>query len=196
MSKSIKGWEIMDSVLEACPAATNHTCAFTGHRPNKLPWKHNENALGCIALRQQLSDIVVDLADRGYVHFLSGMALGTDLWAAHAVLETRKQYSNIKLHCVIPYCGQADRWSREYQEQYRDILNQSDTIIRVRREYRDGCLLERNYFMVNAASVLVAVFDGHYRSGTGSTVRYAKKLGRELLILNPNTLTVTHDSNS
>ena len=193
MSVVIKGWETLASALEAFPAMTEHTCAFTGHRPGKLPWRYNENDPRCITLKKQLSDIVSILTERGIVHFLSGMALGTDLWAAYAVLESRRQHPNVKLHCILPYCGQADRWSHAYQEQYREILNQSDTIVRVHRDYKDGCLLERNYFMVNSASVVVAVFDGTYRSGTGATVRYAHKLGRELMILNPITFSVTHE---
>ena len=194
MSAVIKGWETLVSAFEAFPAMTEHTCAFTGHRPNKLPWKYDESAPGCVTLKKQLLYIVSDLASRDIVHFLSGMALGTDLWAANAVLAIRKQRPNVKLHCILPYCGQADRWGSAYQEQYREILEQSDTIVRVHRDYSNGCLLARNYFMVNAASVVVAVFDGQYRSGTGATIRYAKKLGRELMILNPNTLSITHEN--
>lgn len=193
MSVVIRGWETLAPVFEAVPSLTEHTCAFTGHRPNKLPWKYDEKAPGCISLKKQLAVIVSELAERGIVHYLSGMALGTDLWAADAVLEIRRQRPDIKLHCILPYCGQSNRWSSAYQEQYQEILERSDTIVRVRRDYKNGCLLERNYFMVNAASVVVAVFDGQYRSGTGSTVRYARKLGRELMILNPNTLSISHE---
>ena len=191
MSVVVKGWETLMRIFEASPSIIEHTCAFTGHRPSKLPWKYDEKAPGCIALKKQLENIVSDMAEHGMVHFLSGMAIGTDLWAADAVLATRRIHPNVKLHCVLPFCGQADKWSKSYKDHYNEILEQSDAIIRVHRDYKEGCLLERNYFMVNAASTVVAIFDGHYRSGTGATVRYAYKMRKKLLIINPVELTVS-----
>ena len=58
--------------------ATHHACAFTGHRPNKLPWRYNENTPGCVALRKILAEQIAALANNGYTNFLSGMALGVD----------------------------------------------------------------------------------------------------------------------
>ncbi len=46
-------------------------------------------------------------------------------------------------------------------------------------------MLERNRWLVDRASILLAVYDGTYRSGTGMTVRYAQKLGREIIIIAP-----------
>ena len=46
--------------------------------------------------------------------------------------------------------------------------------------------------MVNYSSVLMAVYNGDYRSGTAMTVRYARKMGRELYIINPVTTQIVH----
>ena len=32
-------------------AMMNKVCAFTGHRPNKLPWRYDENDTRCLALK-------------------------------------------------------------------------------------------------------------------------------------------------
>ena len=40
---------------------------------------------------------------------------------------------------------------------------------------------------------LLAVYNGERRGGTAATVRYARKLGRGIIILNPITLEVTED---
>ena len=66
-------------------------CAFTGHRPRKFPWGDNETDARCIALKKALAEEIAKLVDAGYTDFLSGMAEGTDAWAALAVLTLKKE---------------------------------------------------------------------------------------------------------
>lgn len=73
------------------------TCAFTGHRPKKLPWGYNETDVRCIALKAALERQICSLVQGG-MEFLSGMAEGVDLLAAETVLNLRVEYSYIKLH--------------------------------------------------------------------------------------------------
>ena len=63
----------------------------------------------------------------------------------------------------------------------------------VSRDYYDGCMIERNHRLVEAAGLLLAVYNGVRRSGTGSTVNYARKLGREIIVIDPLTLAVSHE---
>ena len=53
-------------------------------------------------------------------------------------------------------------------------------------------MLERNRYMVDHSSILLAVYNETYRSGTGMTVRYAQKLGREVIIIDPLSRHITH----
>ena len=70
------------------------TCAFTGHRPQNLPFRFNENDDRCIALKQKLRDCIVQLIEQeGVRHFISGMAIGVDMYAAEIVLELKAEYS-------------------------------------------------------------------------------------------------------
>ena len=41
------------------------TCAFTGHRPHKFPWKDNEADPRCIALKETLARQIATLAGSG-----------------------------------------------------------------------------------------------------------------------------------
>ena len=45
-------------------------------------------------------------------------------------------------------------------------------------------MLDRNHQLVESAGLLLAVYNGEQRGGTAATVRYAQKLGRNILILN------------
>ena len=48
-------------------------------------------------------------------------------------------------------------------------------------------MLERNRWLVEHSSILLAVYNGSFRSGTGATVRYARQLGRNIYIIDPIT---------
>ena len=121
----------------------------------------------------------------GYTDFFSGMAEGADTWAALAVLALKKENSALRLHCVLPCEGQADGWSASARELYHSILVQADEVIYVNREYSKGCMLDRNRYLVDHAACLLAIYNGEWRGGTAMTVRYAGKLGREVIILRP-----------
>ena len=90
-------------------------CAFTGHRPKSFLWGYNESAPGCVLLKEVLAAQISALADGGVTDFLSGMAQGTDLWRAQAVLNLRKKNPALKLHCVLPCKGQECKWSTSLQ---------------------------------------------------------------------------------
>ncbi len=167
-------------------------CAFTGHRPKKFPWGYDETDTRCVALKQTLVEQIGKLVDAGYTDFFSGMAEGTDTWAALAVLALKKENPALKLHCILPCEGQADRWSASAQEVYFSILEQTDSVVYVGREYSKDCMLKRNRYLVDHAACLLAVYNGEKQGGTAMTVRYAQKLGREIIILNPHRAETEH----
>ena len=117
-----------------------NTCAFTGHRPEKLPWRRGETDEGCKRLKRALYNQIVRYANAGVTDYLSGMAEGVDTWAAQSVLLLRRQSSSIRLHCILPCTARADLWSVSAQERYRSILEQADSIVYVRRNYTGDCM--------------------------------------------------------
>ena len=167
-------------------------CAFTGHRPKGFPWKYNESAPGCVLLKEALTVQIAELAERGVTDWLSGMALGTDLWAAEIVLNLSEKNPALSLHCILPCEGQEHKWPVSEQERYHSILRRADAVVYVNRVYHADCMLERNRYMVDHASVLLAVYNGTQRSGTGATVRYAERHGKEIFIIDPISRAITH----
>lgn len=169
-------------------------CAFTGHRPEKFPWKDDEADSRCTDLKAALAAQIAELADSGVTDFLSGMARGVDIWTALAVLALRDKNSKIKLHCILPDTIQADQWSDSEQETYYQILKQSDSIVYVSREPHKSGMMDRNHFMVDHADVLLAVCGNvdERRGGTAATVRYAKKAGKKIILLDPITLSAAY----
>lgn len=168
-------------------------CAFTGHRPHKFPWKQDETDSRCVALKAVLADQIASLVNAGFTQFLSGMAEGTDTWSALSTLTLREKNPAIKLHCILPCKGQANKWSASSRGLYDSILDQADSIFYVSRTYYKGCMLDRNRFLVDHAATLLAVYNGESRGGTVATIRYAQKMGRNIIVIDPITHSVSHD---
>lgn len=162
-----------------------------GHRPKSFPWKYKETAPDCVLLKETLAAQIRLLADSGVTDWLSGMALGVDLWCAQIVLSLKEKNPALRLHCILPCEGQEVKWPKAEQEQYHSILKRADEVVYVSRDYHPDCMLERNRYMVDRASILLAVYNGTRRSGTGMTVNYADAKHRMITIINPITREVS-----
>ena len=119
------------------------------------------------------------------------MAQGVDLWSSQIVLNLQKKNPALKFHCVLPCKGQESKWTASVQEHYRSILAQANEVVYVGQEYSRNGMLKRNRYLVDHSSILLAVYNGTWRSGTGATVRYAQKLNREIIIIDPVTRTLS-----
>lgn len=111
---------------------------------------------------------------------ISGMALGVDTWWAEIALERR-----VALHAYVPFPAQADRWPAAAQERYVRLLELAAEVITVAPSYRPSAFQERNEAMVDACDVLVGVWDGRRTGGTWNCIEYARRVGRELVLVDP-----------
>lgn len=140
------------------------TCAFTGHRPEKLNISpHMAKSLLCRAIE--------DAINSGYTTFITGMAPGVDIWAGEIVLEFKKVYPNINLICALPYPGFAKNYPSA-----QNILSQVNEIHYIMNFYTIYSYQKRNEWMVDHASLIIALFSGE-NGGTLNTVKYAEKKG-------------------
>lgn len=71
-------------------------CCFTGHRPQNLPFRFDEQDRRCRKLKRVLQkEILRQINEEGVQHFISGMAIGVDMYAAEIVLELKHKYPRI-----------------------------------------------------------------------------------------------------
>ena len=160
-----------------------HSCAFTGHRPTRLPWGTNETDPRCMALKDRLAQAVEEAYAAGCRHFLSGMAQGADLYFCEAVLSLRDRRPEVTLEAAIPFIGQADRWPQADRDRRQAILDRCDYETMVQHHYSAGCMARRNRYMVDRASRLIAVYDGQPTGGTFQTLHYAMTQGKTITIV-------------
>lgn len=184
--------ELFGASKSSSYCSDGRTCAFTGHRPQNLPFRFNESDKRCIALKKQLRKLIVQLIEQHSVtHFISGMAIGVDMYAAEIVLDLKAEYPHITLEGAIPCETQAAKWSESLRDRYFKIAEQCDKETMLQTQYTPNCMQKRNRYMVDQADVLLAVWDGT-PSGTGSTVKYAKTQGRTVWIIHPKSLEIKY----
>lgn len=161
------------------------TVCFTGHRSQKLPWRFNEEDERCKAMKATLRTEIEKAIQTGYDTFLCGMAIGFDMICAETVLDLKKTHNNIKIIGALPCRTQDIKWSDKDKKRYRKNLALLDDIRCIYDEYAGAeCMLERNRFIVDNSSLMIALFNG-LSGGTKSTIEYARKQGINLIIITP-----------
>ena len=162
----------------------DNSCAFSGYRPDKLPWGHNESDERCLFLKARLYEAAEMVYLGGRRHFLCGMALGADAYFCETIIKLREKYPDITLEAAVPCEEQAAKWPEAAKRRYADLLSQCDYETYVSRHFTPDCMTKRNRYMVDNATVLIAVFDGRF-GGTMHTVNYAGASGIEIILIDP-----------
>lgn len=150
-------------------------CCFTGHRPGKLD-RPEEELRACLeaAIRQAVKD--------GYVCFITGMAPGIDLWAGETVLKLKEEFPDIKLAAALPYPEFGRRSHNDLREATERLLMAADMVFCVRSEYSRFSYTDRDRWMVDRSSRIIAAFNGS-PGGTRYTLEYAAKRGLERVLV-------------
>jgi uncharacterized phage-like protein YoqJ len=155
----------------------------TGHRPEKLGgYDDFTNRRGGIVLRMRYF-----FTEKGVTTLVSGMALGTDQWAAELALDM-----GIKVVALIPCLNQEKMWPDQSRARYRELLdrikNAGGQVTYVSlQEYWKGCMHRRNFEIVSSSDEILAVWDGA-KGGTSDCVKIAYQEDLPVTVLNPHTL--------
>ena len=147
--------------------------AGTGHRPPRL-------GLGYGALDRFK---LIDFAQRELeeIHFesgisavISGLAQGWDQAIAEASIDL-----GFPLWVAIPFEGQESKWPEDAQERYNRIRGKAAKVTIVcPGDYASWKFIARDKWMVESSDLVLALFDGNPKSGTGATVAYAQLTGK------------------
>lgn len=142
-------------------------CCFTGHRPEKLNYTKEQ-------IKTKLNLYIDEAIASGYNTFISGMAQGSDLWAAEIIIEKKLKNKSLSLICAVPYKGFSSKWNFADKSKYRYILENATSVYYISPIYTPYCFQARNIWMVDQSSLVIAVFNGS-NGGTMNTIKYAVK---------------------
>ena len=137
--------------------------SFTGHRSGRISQPMLTLFTGMVTEIKRLYAL-------GYRNFLSGMAEGSDLIFAKAVLTVRNELTDIRLVAAIPWL-------------YISLLEEADKTVILSESYHKGCFHRRNDFLVEHAAIMLAYWDGLPYGGTYYTIGKAQMLNRIIINL-------------
>lgn len=150
--------------------------SFTGHRSGRISQPMLTIFAGMV---MEIKRLYVS----GYRNFFSGMAEGSDLVFAKAVVAARNEFPDIRLVVVIPFREQSARYFVTNKSLYASLLKEADKTIVLSENYHKGCFHRRNDFLVKHAAIMLAYWDGKPYGGTYYTVRKTIESGKKVINL-------------
>lgn len=165
--------------------AKERSVSVSGHRPEKLGFSCDRTNMLEKRLISLLYARLEECLNEGRNCFFTGGSRGVDLWAAEIVTIWKNEGRDVKLITVLPYKGYGSSYTGSELYTFNRILDFSDAVEYISQTYTRDCMFRRNEYMVDHSSVLVAVLREE-RSGTGQTIRYAKKRGTAVKLIDLN----------
>lgn len=160
----------------------NRTCAFTGHRMEKLPWRDNESDPRCVDLKNRIYDAVRTAYQSGITHFICGMATGCDMYFCEAAIALREEKPDVTIEAAIPFDGQSKSWDEALRRRHSRLVEDCDYLTVVQHEFSPNCFTRRNRYMVDNSCLLIAAYNGR-PGGTMNTLVYALRQGLDIVEL-------------
>lgn len=165
-----------------------NTGVFTisGHRPKKLFGRNGYDLLDprWTAIRKAIRSVL----EKNHAEELwTGMALGTDMIAALAVIDMQDDGLDIQLNAAVPFKGHNDpRWPEKTRMLYDAILYRSSRVELVTDgTFSTWALEKRNRYMVDHSGCLIAVYNGA-PGGTANCIKYARTRHMPIWYIDPS----------
>lgn len=167
-----------------------YSIALTGHRPAALDGYNLSTAF-----YRELEEGLVSIAHRalkryGKIVLHSGMALGADTVWSKAILRLREEFpDDVYFVAEVPVRTQPNKWIGERDKKlWREHVKIADQVRIYGESYAVHWLHARNHGMINAADLLIAVWNGSETGGTAEAVGYAQKHGTRIWRIDPEKL--------
>jgi len=161
----------------------SNVLTITGHRPNKL--NSEWDGIGPVS-EWILNQIQATIAENAIDVLVSGGALGVDQLGIEAAIK-----AEIKVIAAIPCDNHAAKWFPKSKKRYNGLLAHPlvEKVVVSPGAYTFRCMQARNIWMVDYAKKhdgkLLAIWNGIENGGTWNCVKYARKVGIEVIQRDP-----------
>lgn len=172
--------------------ASRFGICLTGHRPDRLRGYDLRNPY-YVEMQSALEALIDESVEaHGALDLHSGLALGADAVWTEAVIARRAALEEdlVRLVVHVPNEEQANRWKEADQEKWRQFRDEADEEIVYGERYSFQSMHARNRGMVDRSSLVVAVWNGTESGGTFTTVQYARRKGKDIIVMDPEDLSM------
>lgn len=174
----------------------------SGHRPNRLGgyvWESQFNH----SIRRFIRDFLIEILENTTESYtvVTGMDLGFDQFVADVAIKLKEKYKGrLFVEAAIPFRNQPDIWNSEQRERYYKLLESVDALYYVDTlvgyddpvvycgEFSIRKLFNRNMYIVDTMDKGLALYNGYSEGGTSHFVAYAKNLGKQVIVREPNNI--------
>ena len=160
---------------------------FTGHHPPRLSsagdYKECEAFQAVrVWLERQICNYVH--AEPCLSNFITGGALGVDTWAADLVVDM-----DYKLSLYLPFPEMGHNWPKLIDQEtlrlHKEYAGRMGEVKFICPTFSNYAYILRDYSMVDASQLVLAVWDGSLDGGTYKTIQYAQRQQKMIHRYNP-----------
>lgn len=167
------------------------TCCFICDSINNKLLQFEENNPYCTKFKLQLRErIILLIEDLSVTHFISGMNIGIEQYAAEVILDLKSLYPQITLEGVLPFENQAVNWTEYQRDKYFFIMKESDKETLLQYRYTNDCMGNSDLYMVSKSKFIITVCNKSKTSRIGKLISYAKSTGKVVFIIDSDTLDI------
>ena len=145
----------------------NKICCFAGHR----------NDWHSIGVEEKLFEVIENLINKGVNIFYDGGYGAFDKKCSKVVLQLKQKYKHIKLIRVLAYY-QYDKQKFEIPDGYDETIFPD-----IEEVYYKQRITKRNQWIVKQSNYIVCHIENTFNSGAYKTIKYAQKLGKEIIYI-------------
>lgn len=154
---------------------TQPCCTISGKTVWELPYGMDEAHPDCVALKLNIAAKIAELNTNGITDFICNCEYGVSLWTAEIISAMRSNLA-IRLNIIMPFEGQADRYSKKVRERFFNLHANADSVIMLATHWHEACYRKADIDMMDHSTILLT-------DNTDSFIaKYAVKNGKRIEI--------------
>ena len=158
------------------------SCAIIGSPPLSFSWGYDEEDERCVALKLLLLNRITLLRSQGITDFYVVLDAGVGLYAAEMINSLRESDEALRLICIIPWEGQATKWTPELRERYFAAQEKCSEVKMVSLAKTVDCEITAMLDAIDLVGNVIAV-RGEDAVLLSTALRYAERLKKQITAL-------------
>ncbi len=154
-------------------------CSFISNSAQDFSFVCGKELMSAELKKRLRKEIEKQISENEVCHFVSGMDIGADMYAAEIVVALKDIYPHITLEVAIPYEEQATKWSERERDKYFSLIEKCDMETLLSRHYTEECVYKRNKYMIDKSDVVITIRDSTIRK----IVEYAKNAQKDVIVI-------------
>ena len=165
------------------------SCAILGPEPSRFPWGYDEEDERCGALKLILLNMINFWLVEKITSFVVALDAGIGLYAAELICGLREEHPDISLTCIVPWEGQATKWTPDLRERYFNVQANSADVETISAERTSTCEEEAKLRAIDLTERVFAVTAEEDDSLLEVALHYARRTNKNVLIFDSDKTT-------